>query len=156
VADRFDIVAVGIEDVGPVVDRMVLGAKPRPSVVASVRRDGRLVEGIHGGAIAGGDGDVDGGGHTFSDPEVRLARPPEPRSGDVVLNDQLVAERGQSFGVNAFAPLAVRHRNTNLIEHRSPPMTCETEPTFGRLSISVTYSLASVNFRERRFYLSSN
>jgi hypothetical protein len=141
VADRFDIVAVGIEDVGPVVDRMVFGAKPRPSVVASVRRDGRL---------------VDGGGHTFSDPEVRLARPPEPRSGDVVLNDQLVAERGQSFGVNAFAPLAVRHRKTNLIEHRSPPMTCETEPTFGRLSISVTYSLASVNFRERRFYLSSN
>ena len=59
-AYRFDVVAVRIEDEGPVVGRVVLGAKPGTAVVVPARRDGRLVEGLHCRAVVGGEGDVDG------------------------------------------------------------------------------------------------
>jgi hypothetical protein len=121
-ADRFDVVAVWIEDVGPVVGRVVLGAKPGTTVVAPVHRDSPLVEGIHGG-----ERDVDGvARHTLSDPEVRVAQLPEPHPGDVVVHDRLVAERGQSFLVEAFAPIGVRHGKTDMIQHCSSPTACET------------------------------
>jgi len=43
-ADRFDVVAIRIEDKGPKVDLMVLGAKTGTTVVAPDCRYGRLVE----------------------------------------------------------------------------------------------------------------
>jgi hypothetical protein len=83
-ADRFDVVGVRIKDEGPIVARMVLRAKPRTTVVAPARRDGRLVEGINGGALGGegegeGEGDVEGLAYlALGDPELRLA--PLPKS----------------------------------------------------------------------------
>ena len=85
-ADRFDVVAVRIKYKGPKVGRMVLGAKPPTTVVAPARRDGRLVESFHCRTVVGDEGHVDGGvaRRAFEDPEIRLARVPEPcglRSG---------------------------------------------------------------------------
>jgi hypothetical protein len=59
-ADRFDVVAVRIEDEGPIVAWMVLGAKPGTTVVAPARRDGRLMEGINSGAVIGSKRDMEG------------------------------------------------------------------------------------------------
>ena len=50
-ADRFDVVAVWIDDEGPIVARMVLWSKPGTAVVAPTRRHGRLMEGINSGAL---------------------------------------------------------------------------------------------------------
>jgi hypothetical protein len=58
-ADRFDVVAVRIEDEGPIVARMVLRAKPG-AAVAPTPRDSRLMEGINGGAVIGSKRDVEG------------------------------------------------------------------------------------------------
>ena len=40
-ADRFDVVAVWIEDEGPIVSPMVLGAKPATAVVAPAFEEGQ-------------------------------------------------------------------------------------------------------------------
>jgi hypothetical protein len=78
-ADRFNVVAVRIEDEGSIVARMVLGAKPRTAIVAPTRREGRLMEGINGGAVVGGERDMEGlAWLALADPEVRPAPPPEP------------------------------------------------------------------------------
>ena len=58
-ADRFDVVAIWIEDEGPVVARVVFGPEPGTTVVAPARRDGRLVEGLHARAAGSDEGDVD-------------------------------------------------------------------------------------------------
>jgi hypothetical protein len=68
-ADCFDVVAVRIEDEGPIVARMVLGAKPGTAVVVPARRDGCLMEGINSGAVICSKRDVEG-----------LARPGRSRS----------------------------------------------------------------------------
>ena len=94
-ADRFDVVAIRIEDIGRMVARMVLRAKPGTTVVASARCECLLVEGIHAGAVGGGERDVDGlAAITVADPEVRLAPPPEPCRGHTRFHDKLVAQRG--------------------------------------------------------------
>jgi hypothetical protein len=59
-ADRFNVVAVRIEDEGPIVARMVLGSKPGSAVVAPTRPHGRLMEGINGEAVIGSKRDVEG------------------------------------------------------------------------------------------------
>jgi hypothetical protein len=90
-ADRFDVVAVRIEDEGSIVARMVLGAKPRSSVVALTRRHCRLMEGVNSGAVIGTRGDMKRMPWlALADPEVRLASPPEPRRIDAGFYDQLV------------------------------------------------------------------
>ena len=52
-ADRFDVVAIRIEDEGPKVDLMVLGAKTGTTVVAPDCRYGRLVESPHCRTVVG-------------------------------------------------------------------------------------------------------
>jgi hypothetical protein len=52
-ADRFDVVAIRIEDKGPKVDLMVLGAKTGTTVVAPDCRYGRLVESPHCRTVVG-------------------------------------------------------------------------------------------------------
>ena len=72
-ADRFNVVAVRIEDEGAVVVPMVLGANPRTTVVARTRRDGRLMEGINSSAVIGSKRDVEGlAWLALADPEIRL------------------------------------------------------------------------------------
>jgi hypothetical protein len=78
-ANRFDVVAIWIEDEGRVVARVVFGPEPGTTVVAPARREGRLVEGLHGRAVGSAEGDVDGVAWlALANPEVRLARAPEP------------------------------------------------------------------------------
>jgi hypothetical protein len=62
-AERFYVVAVRTEDEGPIVARMILGAKTRTAVVVPTRRDGRLMEGINGGTVFGGERDMEGLAH---------------------------------------------------------------------------------------------
>jgi hypothetical protein len=112
-ADRFNVVAVRIEDEGPIVARMVLRSKPGSAVVAPTRRDGRLMEGINSGAVICSKRDVEGlAWLALADPEVRLAPPPEPRRRDAGFHDQLVAQRGEGLRVEALAPLEIRDGNT--------------------------------------------
>src|SRR5215211_6055173 len=119
-ADRFNVVAVRIEDEGSIVAWMVLRAKPRTAVVAPTRRHGRLMEGINGKAVIGSKRDVEGlTWLALADPEVRLAPPPEPCCRDAGFHDQLVAQRGEGFRVEALAPLKVRYRNAYVIKHYS-------------------------------------
>jgi hypothetical protein len=130
-ADRFDVVAVWIEDISAVVGRVVLRSKPRLPVIARASRDSSLMEGVHGSTVFAGERDVDRSAHfTLPDPEIRLSRPSEAQTWDMMFHDQPVAQRGQSFLVEALAPLKVSYGKTNVIQHRrSPPMTYETEPT---------------------------
>jgi hypothetical protein len=119
-ADRFNVVAVRIEDIGPIVVPMVLGAKPRTAVVAPTRRHGRLMEGINSGAVIGSKRDVEGlAWLALADPEVRLAPPPESRCRNAGFHDQLVTQRGEGFRVEALAPLEIRYGNTYVIQHNS-------------------------------------
>jgi hypothetical protein len=77
--DCFDVVAVRIEDEGSIVAWMVLGAKPRTTVVAPTRRDGRLMESINGETVIGSKGDMEGlTWLALTDPEIRFAHSPNP------------------------------------------------------------------------------
>src|SRR5215208_3137339 len=119
-ADRFDVVAVRIKDEGPVVARVVVGPKSGTTVVTPARRHGRLVKGVNGGAVVGGEGDVEGlACLALAYPEVRLAPPPEPRCRGTGFHDQLVAKRGEGLREEALAPLELRDRYTYVIQHRS-------------------------------------
>jgi hypothetical protein len=119
-ADRFDVVAIRIEDKGPIVARMVLRSKPGTSVVVPTRRYGRLMEGIYCGAVIGSKRDMEGlTWLALADPEVRLAPPPEPRRRDAGFHDKLVAQRGEGFRVEALALLEIRDGNTYVIQHCS-------------------------------------
>src|SRR5215208_162315 len=143
-ADRFDVVAVRIQDEGPKVARMVLGAKPGTTVVAPARRDGRLVEGLHCRTVVGDEGHVDGVARlALEDPEVRLARAPEPCGSVAGLHDQLIAERGEGLLVEALAPPEVRHWDPHVIQHPSPPTASRTEPTPIGSSIPVSVLLGN-------------
>src|SRR5918998_1217077 len=119
-ADRFGVVAVRIKYEGPVVVRVVLGAKPGTTVVAPARHDGFLVERVYGGAVVGGKRDVEGlAWLALDDPEVRLARAPESRRVDAGFHDQIVAKRGEGFFVEALASFEIRYGNTYVIRHCS-------------------------------------
>ena len=115
---------------------MVLRSKSGLPVIMPASSDGRLIEGLYGSAVFAGERDVDGSARcTLPDPEVRLSRLTESHTRDVVLHDQPVVQRRQSFLVKALAPLKVRDGKTNVIQHRSTPRASETEATSGKLSI---------------------
>src|ERR687898_749610 len=103
-ADRFDVVAIRIEDKGRIVALMVLRAKPGTTIIPPARCECLLVEGIHAGAVGGGERDVDG-----------LAAPPEPCRGHTRFHDKLVAQRGEGFCEEALALFEIRHANTYVI-----------------------------------------
>ena len=115
-ADRFDVVAIRIEDKGRIVALMVLRAKPGTTIIPPARCECLLVEGIHPGAVIGGERDVDGlAAITLADPELRLAPPPEPCRGHTRFHDKLVAQRGDGFCEEALALFEIRHANTYVI-----------------------------------------
>jgi hypothetical protein len=58
---RLDVVAVGVENVGAVVAFVVLGAKPRTSVIVPSCLQRRGVETVHGFPAGSGEGDVEPG-----------------------------------------------------------------------------------------------
>src|SRR5688572_29664008 len=119
-ADRFYVVSVRIEDESPVVARMVVGTKPGAAVVAPARSYSCLVEGIDGGAVLDGEGDVEGSAHlALAYPEVGLTPQPETRCKGSRFHDQLIAEREEGFAIVAFAALEVRDGYAPVIQHRS-------------------------------------
>jgi hypothetical protein len=119
-ADCFYVVAIRIEDEGPIVARMIIRSKPGSAVVAPTRHDGRLMEGINGGAVIGSKRDVEGlTWLALADPEVRLAPPSEPRRRDAGFHNQLVTQRGEGFRVEALALFEIRDGNTYVIQHYS-------------------------------------
>src|ERR687893_2472397 len=95
-ADRFDVVAIRIEDKGRIVALMVLKAKPGTTIFPPARCECLLVEGIHAGAVGGGERDVDGlAAITLADPEVRLAPPPEPCRGHTRFHEKVRSPAGR-------------------------------------------------------------
>ena len=74
-ADRFDVVAVRVEDKGAVVVGMTVRPRARRPVFASPGRQGGPVKRVHRGAILGREGDVQGAGQgpAAADPEIRAA-----------------------------------------------------------------------------------
>src|SRR5215204_365170 len=149
-ADRFNVVAVRIENEGSIVARMVLGSKPGTAVVAPTRRHGRLMEGINGGALIGSKRDVEGlAWLALADPEVRLAPPPEPRCRDAGFHDQLVTQRGEGCRVEALAPLEIRHGNTYVIQHYSHLPRLQDRTDIRQAKYPLMRSPTTANSRER-------
>ena len=123
-ANRFDVVAVGIEDKRPIVIRMVMLARPGQAVVLSTRGERGGVKRVHDLPVGGGECDVQRSvrlPHPY--PEVRFAPDPESRALviDAIfgtkLHDQLISERRQSRGVEALRRRVVLGAQTNVIEH---------------------------------------
>src|SRR5687767_14744524 len=74
-ADRLDVMAVGIEHEGRVIIRMVVRPQPRRAVVPAAGRQRRAMERVYGGAILGHDRDMQRLLELAlaADPEIRLA-----------------------------------------------------------------------------------
>jgi hypothetical protein len=99
---------------------MVLRSKSGLPVIMPAGSDSSLMEGVYGSAVFAGERDVDGSARcTLPDPEIRLSRLSEAHTRDVVLHDQPVAQRRQSFLVEALALFEVRYGNTYVIKHYS-------------------------------------
>src|ERR671912_2607661 len=99
---------------------MLLSSNPWLPFIIPAGSDSSLIEGLYGSAVFAGERDVDRSAHfTLPDPEIRLSRLSEAHTRDVVLHDQPVAQRRQSFLVEALAPLKVRYGKTNVIQHCS-------------------------------------
>src|SRR6478672_1192211 len=94
VTDRFDIVAVGIEDEGAVIIGMIMRPEARRAMVAAARFDRRRVEGVDQGAGLDGERDVSPLPHPLivADPEKGLAVRAETMGGAARLG--LVGRRG--------------------------------------------------------------
>src|SRR5262245_24441714 len=83
VADRLDVVPVGIEDEGAVVARVVLGARARCAVVSPACRQRQAVENADAGPVLAAECDVEPrGGRALLDPEAQLASACEAGAGD--------------------------------------------------------------------------
>jgi len=128
VADRFDVVAVGIEYEGAVVVGVILRAQPRPAVVLAAGGDGGAIEGVDGGAVLGGDGDVNAAieAALVADPEIGLSVGAEAGSdvsaaGLWDLHDERVAERRQRSLVESFRSFVVGYRNSDVVQHCDLP-----------------------------------
>src|SRR3954451_13281073 len=127
VANRLDVVAVRVEHEGAVIGRVIMRPNAGRPVVAPARRDRRLVELVHRGAVLCQDRDM----HRLvqralaADPEIRLAVGAEA-GGRIVsglllrdLHDQAVAERGQCLGVERLGALIVGDRESHMVDHRN-------------------------------------
>ena len=137
VADALDVVAVGVEDVGGVVVRVVLRAEPGRAVVAPARGDRRLVEPVDGLAIVALEGDVRAAdGLAAPDPEVEPAVVGEVRERALLLVDDPVPERPSTL-VERFATqsLTLTAYATSRGSGRRPRCCCR--PRRGRRPVVV-------------------
>ena len=127
-ADRLDIVPVGIEREGAVIVRMIMRADAGRTVVPAAGRECGLVECIDRRAVLGDDGDVNGPVQAAfaADPEIRLAAGPEARGGKAFLgflrdfHDQNVSERRQRFGVKCPGASVIGDWESDVIDHAAP------------------------------------
>src|SRR6202171_2681932 len=91
VANRFDVVAIGIKDERPIVVFVIMRAQPRWPVVLSPGRERRPVKLVHGFPVLRGEGDVGAGLRSVSqaDPEERFPL-------------RAIAREGWTVGIQAF------------------------------------------------------
>src|ERR1700694_2479558 len=97
VAHRLDVVAVGVEDEGAVVVRVVDLTHTRPTVVARARLECGGVERVDGPAAAGGERNLDAAlrrAPPRADPEERLLPFAEAPHARRRLHQKLQPERG--------------------------------------------------------------
>src|SRR5258705_437021 len=99
VANRLDVMAVGIEDERPIVVFVIMRAQPRWSVVLSPGRQRRPVKLLHGFPVLGRKGDVGAGLRSLSqaDPEERF-----PAGA--------IAREGWTVGIQAFDTKRTKRR----------------------------------------------
>src|SRR5208337_4127522 len=130
VAHGFDIVAVGIEDEGPVVVRMIVRPQARRAVVPAPRRERRSIERLDLGARLSGEGDMR--------PALRLAAGPDPEEGLALgaeagvrlaaglsgrhLMDRAKAEGLQGGPVKRLRAVQVGDRDPDVVEHAASPI----------------------------------
>src|SRR5262245_33179452 len=125
VAHRLDVVAVGIEHEGAVIVRVIVRSQPRRAVVLAARRERRTIEGVDGGAVLGGESDVQAAFEhaAAADPEIRLARVAEARVGVAAgflwrhLHHHAIAERRQRTLVECFGAGEVGYAEADMVEH---------------------------------------
>src|SRR5215510_3703396 len=126
VADRLDVVAVGIEHESAVVVGVIVRPQPRRAVVLATGGERRAMEGVDRGAVLGGDGDVEDASQTSfaADPEIGLAVGPEARRRRLALgmlaadlHDQAVAERRQCFQIERLRALVVGDGKADVVDH---------------------------------------
>jgi hypothetical protein len=126
VADGFDVVAVGIEDVAAVIV-VVVPADPRRSVVGPTRLERGRVEGVDELAALGAERDVQPSTRGLS---VRLEE--ERRPSSVVLaesgrrsrelHQEAVAERRERLFVELLAALVVGDADADMVDHSHHPL----------------------------------
>src|SRR3982074_1075544 len=91
VANRFDVVAIGIKDKRPIVVFVIMRAQPRWPVILSSGCERRLVKLLHGFPVLGREGDVGAGLQSVSQ-----ANPEE------CFPICSIAGEGWTFGIQAF------------------------------------------------------
>ena len=118
VADRFDVVAVEIENVRRVVVRVVLRTETRTAVVDSTGRDRGVVEVIDRGTIAAFERHVcPADGPPLADPEVEPVHVREVCEPTRLLVDDAVSERFQCADVEVLGGFEIGHVDGDVCEH---------------------------------------
>src|SRR5262249_26506958 len=125
VANRFDVVAVEVEDKSSVVVRMVLRPHAGRTVVASAGPQCGVVEGAYLGAGVDREGDVRGrrGRAVAADPELRLATLAEAARPDLAsgllwphLHHECDSERRQCCSVEGLGAFVVGDTHAEVID----------------------------------------
>src|SRR5918997_2592207 len=136
VVDGLDVVAGGVEHVGAVVAPVVLGPRPRCSVVAPSRLECRGVEGVDRLPAGGGEGEVDpGDGPLARVQDEPPALPASEGQETVALELKAEAQRSQGRLVEPSAGRQVSRPQGDVVYHRlaghslsfrrcSSPSTC--------------------------------
>src|SRR6185369_1539099 len=120
VADRFDIIAVRIENEGAVIGRMILRPQARCAVVGAAGGHGGTMEGIDRGPVLGRKGHMQMAFQPFrsGDPEEGLAGGAEAHGlAFRHLLDDADAERCQRLLVESLGAAKIGDAETHVIEH---------------------------------------
>src|SRR5579871_118379 len=124
VADRLDVVAVGVDDEGGVVVRRIV-AGARRAVVLRSGLEGCGVEGAHRGLVRARERQMDAGARLArqADPEDRRFA---PESGAVVKGHELLdSERGEGLLVKSGQDVELAGAEGDVVDHGSGPFVVD-------------------------------
>jgi hypothetical protein len=145
VADRLDIVSVGIVDEGGVVIGMIVRADAGRAVVATAGGKRGAMKRIHRSAVLGEKGDMKRFAESAfaTDPEIRITVCAEARRGRVMVgltdfSQQHIVERRQRGTIKGLGTLVVGYRKADVIDHRRcRGQTCRSTSFSLRLAIAL-------------------